>query len=93
MSQLEKWQFREFFQNDREKIIQILTSEIIFLNHCLNQVNKRKEINGIKRAKNKLEKLLNAQLKQITFNISEKDYENIILTIFKTLNKVVNKLA
>ena len=92
MSQLEKWQFKEFFQNNREKIIQILTSEIIFLNHCLNKAEKRKEIKGIKKAKKKLEKLLNTQLKQITINMSRDDYDDIILIIFQILNKAFNKL-
>ena len=43
MSQLYKWQFKEFFHNGREKVIQLLLSEIVFLNHCLNKAKKREE--------------------------------------------------
>ena len=93
MSQLDKWQFREFYYNDREKIIQILTSEIIFLEHCLSKVEKRKEKKIIKKAYRKLESLLNVQLEQMHDNMSKKDYDNITSIIFQIFNKVVNDLS
>ena len=93
MSQLDKWQFREFYYNDREKIIQILTSEIIFLEHCLIKVKKRKEKKIIKKAYRKLERLLNVQLEQMHDNMSKKDYDNITSIIFQIFNKVVNDLS
>ena len=93
MSQLDKWQFREFYYNDREKIIQILTSEIIFLEHCLSKVKKRKEKKIIKKAYRKLESLLNVQLEQMHDNMSKKDYGNITSIIFQIFNKVVNDLS
>ena len=93
MSQLDKWQFREFYYNYREKVIQILTSEIIFLEHCLSKVEKRKEKKIIKKACRKLERLLNIQLEQMYDNLSKKDYENITLSIFQIFNKVINKLS
>ena len=93
MSQLDKWQFREFYYNDREKIIQILTSEIIFLEHCLIKVKKRKEKKIIKKAYRKLESLLNVQLEQMHDNMSKKDYDNITSIIFQIFNKVVNDLS
>ena len=93
MSQLDKWQFREFYYNDREKIIQILTSEIIFLEHCLSKVEKRKEKKIIKKVYRKLERLLNVQLEQMHDNMSKKDYDNITSIIFQIFNKVVNDLS
>ena len=93
MSQLDKWQFREFFQNDREKVIQLLISEMIFLNHCLRKAKKRKERRIIKKTFKKLEKLLIAQQGQLDVNLSEEDYKNIISTIIQAFNDVVNKLS
>jgi len=93
MSQLDKCQFREFFQNDREKVIQLLISEIIFLNHCLRKAKKRKERGIIKKTCKKLEQLLIAQQGQLDVNLSEEDYKNIISIIIQAFNNVVNKLS
>jgi len=92
MSQLDKWQFREFYHSDREKVIQILTSEIIFLDHCLSKVKKRKEKKIINQAYKNLERLLNEQSEQIFVNMPEKDYENVISSIFEIFNKVITQL-
>jgi hypothetical protein len=93
MSQLYKWQFKEFFNNGREKVIQLLLSEIVFLNHCLNKAKNRKEKKIIKEACETLEKLLIAQQRQFYINLSEEDYKNIILIIIQVFNKVVNKIS
>lgn len=93
MSQLYKWQFKEFFNNGREKVIQLLLSEIVFLNHCLNKAKKRKEKKIIKEACETLENLLIAQQRQFYINLSEEDYKNIILIIIQVFNKVVNKIS
>jgi len=93
MSQLYKWEFKDFFQNGREKIIQLLISEIIFLNHCLNKAKKRKERKIINKACRKLEKLLITQEGQLDVNLSEEEYKDIILIIIQAFNKVINKLS
>ena len=93
MSQFYIWQFKDFFQNDREKVIQCLISEIVFLNHCLNKAKKRKERKIIKKTCKKLGKLLIAQQGQLDVNLSEGDYKNVILIIIQAFNKVVNKLS
>ena len=93
MSQLYKWQFKDFFQNDREKLIQLLISEIVFLDFCFNKAKKRKERKIIKRAYKKLEILLITQQGQLDVNLLEDDYKNIILTIIQVFSRVVNKLS
>ena len=93
MSQLYKWQFKEFFNNGREKVIQLLLSEIVFLNHCLNKAKKRKEKKIIKEACETLEQLLIAQQRQFYVSLLEEDYKNIILIIIQVFNKVVNKIS
>ena len=93
MSQLYKWQFKEFFNNGREKIIQLLLSEIVFLNHCLNKAKKRKEKKIIKEAFETLEQLLIAQQRQFYVSLLEEDYKNIILIIIQVFNKVVNQIS
>ncbi len=93
MSQLYKWQFRDNFQNDREKIIQLLISEIVFLNHCLNKAKKRKERKIIKKTCRKLEKLLITQQGQIEVRLSGEDYNLVISIIIQAFNKIVNKLS
>ena len=93
MSQLYKWQFKEFFNNGREKVIQLLLSEIVFLNHCLNKAKKRKEKKIIKEACETLEELLIAQQRQFYVSLLEEDYKNIILIIIQVFNKVVNKIS
>ena len=93
MSQLDKWQFREFYYNDREKVIQILTSEIIFLDHCLSKVKKRKEKKIIKKSYRKLERLLTIQIEQMYVKMSENDYEKISSSIVQVFNNAINKLS
>ena len=93
MSQLYKWQFKEFFNNGREKIIQLLLSEIVFLNHCLNKAKKRKEKKIIKEACETLEELLIAQQRQFYVNLLEEDSKNVILIIIQAFNRVVNKIS
>lgn len=93
MSQLYKWEFKEFFQNDREKLIQLLISEIVFLNQCLIKAKKRQERKIIKKNCRKLEKLLITQQRLIEVNLSDEEYKIVILMIIQGFNKIVNKLS
>ena len=93
MSQLYKWQFKDFFQNDREKLIQLLISEIVFLNYCINKAKKKKERKIIKKASRKLEKMLITQQGQLDVILLEEDYKDLILIIIQAFNRAVNKLS
>ncbi|MFX1337353.1 MAG: hypothetical protein ACFFDK_01945 [Promethearchaeota archaeon] len=93
MSQLYKWEFKEFFQNDREKLIQLFISEIVFLNQCLIKAKKRQERKIIKKNCRKLEKLLITQQRLIEVNLSDEEYKIVILMIIQGFNKIVNKLS
>jgi hypothetical protein len=92
LSELYRWQFKDFFQNDRKKLIQLLISEIIFLNHCLNNAKKKKERKIIKKGLKKLEVLLNEQNGQISSFISEDDYKYIMSIIFQIFSEIIKKL-
>ncbi|MFX1445430.1 MAG: hypothetical protein ACFFHV_18600 [Promethearchaeota archaeon] len=93
MSHLYKWEFKEFFQNDREKLIQLFISEIVFLNQCLIKAKKRQERKIIKKNCRKLEKLLITQQRLIEVNLSDEEYKIVILMIIQGFNKIVNKLS
>ena len=92
MSELDKCQFRELFQNDRERLIQLLISEILFLDHCFNKAKKRKEKKVIKKAQTRLDKLLYNQQLHLYVKLSEEDYNYIISNILTTFKKALKKI-
>ena len=88
MNNMIKWQFKESFPNNRERIIQFLICELIFLDKRINlmQINKEKSL--IKDSYEKIENLLETQQKDINKVLSKKEYEKILILVYKMLKKI-----
>jgi hypothetical protein len=92
MSEIMNWEFKVLFSNNREKIIQLLISELIFLEECFKKARNKKERDIIKNTHKKIEEILIAQQKNVDNILSEKDYENLITRIYHLLNNIVERI-
>ena len=81
MSKTIVWQYNDFIKSRKEKLVNMLISEIIFLKTKINKAQNDNEIKELKIALNKLEYLLN-KLKEIGSNLLESDFDKIIMLIY-----------
>ncbi|MFX1494694.1 MAG: hypothetical protein ACFFBZ_10470 [Promethearchaeota archaeon] len=93
MSKVIKWKYNDFFgkQFRREKLINMLLCEIIFLKTQISKYKLNDPQNHIKLGLRKLECLLNI-LKNNDSELSDSDFDKIIRFIYETFKIVVENL-
>ncbi|MFX0026520.1 MAG: hypothetical protein ACFE8M_08880 [Candidatus Hermodarchaeota archaeon] len=93
MSKVIKWKYNDFFSNQlrREKLINMLLCEIIFLKTQINKYKLNDPQNHIKQGLTKLEYLLNI-LKNNDYELSDSDFDKIIRFIYETFKIIVENL-
>ncbi|MFX1411378.1 MAG: hypothetical protein ACFFA6_13590 [Promethearchaeota archaeon] len=91
MSKVIKWQHADFFQSRREKLINMLLSEIIFLKSHIDKSKLENEQQYLKIAANKLEYVLNL-LKNFETDLSDKDFDKIVKLIYEIFKEIVDNL-
>ncbi len=91
MSKVIKWQYSDFFEPRREKLVNLLLSEIIFLKSHLKKLTLNEKTGGIEIALDKLDYLLNI-LKNNDTELSDKDFDKVVLIIYQIFKEIVNKL-
>ncbi|MFX1315937.1 MAG: hypothetical protein ACFE9T_08745 [Promethearchaeota archaeon] len=91
MSKVIKWQHADFFQSRREKLINMLFSEIIFLKSHIDKSKFENEQQYLKIAVNKLEYVLNL-LKNFETDLSDNDFDKLVKLIYEILREVVSNL-
>jgi hypothetical protein len=91
MSKVIKWQYSDFFEPRREKLVNLLLSEIIFLKSHLKKLTLNEKTGGIEIALDKLDYLLNT-LKNNDTELSDKDFDKVVLIIYQIFQEIVNKL-
>ena len=91
MSKAKIWQFPEFLQSRKEKLINMLISEIIFLKTRFNKANNYDKMNHLEKALDKLDYLLN-KLKNYSSDIPEEDFDKMIMIIYKIFKDIVDNL-
>lgn len=91
MSKATKWQFDEFFQSRKEKLMNMLISEIIFLKTRFNRAKNKDEMKFLKHALERLDYLLN-KLKSNSADISEEDFDKIITLIYQIFREIADNL-
>ena len=88
MSKVNKWQYDDFFLPKRkEKLVNMLISEIIFLKNKL----KANDEAFIKTALNKLESLLK-NVNSYETDISENDFDKVILMIYNIFRLITEEI-
>ncbi len=91
MSKILKWQYSDLFEPRREKLVNLLLSEIIFLKSHSKMLSTKEQHECIKTALNKLEYLLNA-LKNNDTELSDKDFDKVIIIIYQCFQEIISKL-
>ncbi len=91
MSKVIKWQYSDFFEPRREKLVNLLLSEIIFLKGHLKKLTLNEKTVGVEIALDKLDYLLNT-LKNNDTELSDKHFDKVVLIIYQIFQEIVNKL-
>ena len=91
MSKVLKWQYSDLFEPRREKLVNLLLSEIIFLKSHLKKLTLPEKAGSIEIALNKLDYLLNT-LKNSDSELSDKDFDKVVLIIYQVFQEIINKL-
>lgn len=85
------WHYNEFIQSRKEKLVNMLISEIIFLKSRFKRAQNKDELNYLKNSLEKLDYLLN-KLKDVTSIISEEDFDKIIMLIYQIFKDIADNL-
>ncbi|MFX1497396.1 MAG: hypothetical protein ACFFBH_07710 [Promethearchaeota archaeon] len=93
MSKITKWKYNDIYESQlrREKLVDLLLSEIIFIKKEIKKYNIKDEKNKVKKALKKLEYLLNL-LKDNDNNLSDSDFHKIILFIRGIFKDIVDNI-
>ena len=91
MSKVIKWQYPDLFEPRREKLVNLLLSEIIFLKSHLKKLTLNEQTGSIELALDKLDYLLNI-LNNFDTELSDKDFDKVIQIIYHIFQEIVNKL-
>jgi len=91
MSKAIFWQYNEFIQSRKEKLVSMLISEIIFLKTRFNKANNRVQMKYLEKALDKLDYLLN-KLKTDSSDMPEEDFDKIIMIIYKIFKEIVDNI-
>ncbi len=88
MSKVIKWKYADFFQSRREKLINLLFSEIIFLKSHVNKSKILNEQQYLRNALNNLEYTLNF-LKNFEKDLSDKEFDKFVKVIYEIIKEIV----
>lgn len=91
MSKAIIWQYNDFIQSRKDKLTNMLISEIIFLKTKLKKPQNIGKINQLKYGLDKLEYLLN-KLKIYGSNMPEKDFDKILMFIYQIFKDIALNL-
>ncbi|TFG07289.1 MAG: hypothetical protein EU539_05380 [Promethearchaeota archaeon] len=92
MTEILRWQHEDYFNKSRKNVIQLLYSEIIFLDNCFHRATKRKSKKSLKIALKNLSRLLDKQQLLKYVPITEEEHDNLVRVIHSNLAKVLKKL-
>jgi hypothetical protein len=84
-------QYYDFIQSRKDKLINMLISEIIFLKRRFRSTKNNEELSYLKEALDKLDYLLD-KLKENSFEISERDFDKITMMIYHIFKEIAIKL-
>ncbi len=83
--------YNVFVESRKEKLVNMLISEIIFLKTRVKRANNKDDILYLSAALNKLDYLLN-KLKTNSADMSEEVFDKIILIIYHIFKEITDKL-
>ena len=91
MSKAIFWQYNQLVESRKEKLANMLISEIIFLKTRVKRAINKDEISYLRNGLDKLDYLLN-QLKNNSSDMTEGDFDKIVMIIYHIFNEIANKV-
>lgn len=91
MSKAIIWQYKDFIQSRKKKLVNMLLSEIIFLKTRFKRAKNKDELDHLKNALDKLEYLLN-KLREISVGMPEEDFDKILMLIYRIFKEIADNL-
>ncbi|UCC20618.1 MAG: hypothetical protein JSV62_04840 [Promethearchaeota archaeon] len=91
MSKAIIWQYNDFIQSRKEKLVKMLIIEIIFLKTKVKKIQNSDEIYHLQIALEKLDYLL-IRLKKNSSDIKEEDFDKIIMLIYQIFKDITDNL-
>ena len=91
MSKVIKWRYSDLFEPRREKLVNLLLSEIIFLKSHLKKASIKEETRCLENALNKLEYLLNS-LKNNDSELSDESFDKVVCIVYQVFQEIIIKL-
>ncbi|MFX1426984.1 MAG: hypothetical protein ACFFBE_11075 [Promethearchaeota archaeon] len=92
MSKAVNWKYNDFIQSRKEKLTNMLISEIIFLKSKIKSRHDLAEVTSLKYGLDKLEYLLN-KLKNCGSDIPEEDFDKILMLIYQIFREIATSLG
>jgi hypothetical protein len=91
MSKVIKWQYNDLFGSRRDKLINLLLTETIFLKGRRKYLSDTCNEEYLEIAFDKLDFLLNA-LMNYDHDLNDNDFNKIILIIYNILREIIEKI-
>lgn len=91
MSKTIKCQFKDFFQSRKEKLTNMLISEIVFLKANIKKAKNTRDLHYLREALDKLEYLLN-NLRKYSSDMLEEDFDKILMMIYHIFQNIADNL-
>lgn len=91
MSKTIKCQFKDFFQSRKEKLTNMLISEIVFLKANIKKDKNTSNLHYLRDGLDKLEYLLN-NLRKYSSAMLEEDFDKILIMIYHIFQNIADNL-
>ena len=91
MSKVQRWEFSDFFSSRRDKLINLLLSEIIFLKSRLKFLNSKGLRDSCNLALEKLNYILDS-IKGSEKEIDEQEFDFIINLVHNVLKVIISEI-
>jgi len=91
VSKILKWQYSDFLESRRDKLVNLLLSEIIFLKSRSTKIKKYNSKICFDDALKKLEYTLN-MLKNNDTELKDKDFDKIIILVYNIIRDITENL-
>ena len=91
MSKVENWQLSDFYQSRREKIVNLLLSEIIFLKSHIKETNTQRQHSSMELALERLDYILEL-IRKNDKDLPEHEFNSIINLVYNILKEIVSEL-
>jgi len=91
MSKVQKWEFSDFFVSRREKLVNLLLSEIIFLKSRVKCLSSIEQQDSFSLALEKLNYIL-GMIKRSEKDIDEQEFDFIINLVHNILKVIISEI-